>query len=244
MTMNPPKTPQFAGMHAALEAFGKAMPVVDPQIFRTQEIIGAQLQAAFEPMARSTNLQLAAVLEPLVRSMNLQFQAAVGLQEFQKQIARSIAPAMMAFERGTPPAIASMSQAISAMNFASQLPDLSVLSHFGDMVASGEFAPDFVQAAHEAVDGVEGFREEISNFSVRETVAGIFDAKTIAEGTYIFVFVIWLVGSLYMAGLGEEAKTISDAVGLTGAAGSHSVAKYITGKTTKVVIKKRNIRRR
>lgn len=220
------------------------MPVVDPKLFQTQEIIGAQIQAAFEPIARSVNVQMHAALEPFVRSMQLQLQAALGLQDLQKQIAGTIVPAIEAYRSVTMPALTSIADAVSAMNLAAQLPDLSVLAHFGELVASGELAPDFVQAAHEAVDGVAGYREEIRDFSVRETVAGVFDAKTIAEGTYIFVFIIWLVGSLWISGLGEEAKAISDAVGLTGAAGSHSVAKYVSVKSVKVVIKKRNTRRR
>lgn len=135
-------------------------------------------------------------------------------------------------------------QAVTSEMLAAQLPDMSVLSRFGEMVARGELAADVVQAAHEVVDGVEGYQEAIADFSIRATIAQVFDPKTIAEGVYIFVFIVWLVGSLWIAGLSEEAKSISDAVGLTGVAGSHSVAKYVSTKTTKVVIKKRNTRRR
>ncbi|KUM32833.1 hypothetical protein [Arthrobacter sp. EPSL27] len=239
-----PNLAAFAGVHSALEAFSKAMPAVDPAIFRTQEMIGAEIKAAFEPITKSTNTHLHAVLEPFVQSMNLQLQAAFGLQELQKQIAMTIAPTMDVFRQVTVPALTSIAATFSAIDLAAQLPDLSVLAHFGEMVAAGEFAPDFVDAAHAAVDGVVGYSEEIQDFSLRETVASVFDAKVIADGTYIFVFIVWLVGSLWVAGLGAEAKAISDAVGFSSAAGSHVVAKEVSSRTMKVVIKKRNTRRR
>ena len=246
MTPNNPNLAAFAGVHAALEAYAKTMPVVDPAIFRTQEMIGAQIRDAFESVGKPMNVQahFQAILEPFVKSINFQVQAALGVQDLQRQIARAIAPALEAYRHATVPALTSIAEAVSEMNLASQLPDLSVLAHVGELVASGAFAPEFVEAAHQAVDAVPGYREEIQSFSFRETVAGVLDAKTIAEGTYIFVFLIWLVGSLYVSGLTEEAKTISDAIGLTGVAGAHSVAKYVSSKSTKVVIKKRNTRRR
>ncbi|WP_369744560.1 hypothetical protein [Paenarthrobacter sp. AMU7] len=188
--------------------------------------------------------EMQAALAPAMEAMRAHIQAAASIQAMQAEVAKAMAPALAAIQESLIPTLTAFAAAATAANLATQLPDLSVLAHFGELVANGEIDPEFVQAAHNAVDGVKGYREEIADFSVRSTLAQVFDAKVIADGVYIFVFIAWLVGSLWVAGLSAEAKAISDAVGLSSAAGSHIVAKEVTSKTMRIVIKKRNTRRR
>jgi hypothetical protein len=185
-----------------------------------------------------------AALVPVVEAIQANIQAAASIQAMQAEMVKAMAPAIASIQESILPALTAFASAATAANLATQLPGLPVLAHFGEMVASGQISPELVQTAHEAVDGVEGYREEIADFSVRSTLSQVFDSKIIADGVYIFVFIAWLVGSLWIAGLSQEAKAISDAVGLSSAAGSHVVAKEVTSRTMRVVIKKRNTRRR
>jgi hypothetical protein len=206
--------------------------------------LGSEYDYGFFDPNDEIRRQMQAALAPAIQAMRAHMEAAANIQAIQAEMAMTLAPAFASIQETLRPTLTAFAAAVTAANLAAQLPDLSVLAHFGEMVASGDFAPEFVQAAHAAVDGVEGYREEIADFSVRETVSKVFDSKIIADGIYIFVFIAWLVGSLWIAGLSVEAKAISDAVGLSSATGSHVVAKEIRSRTMKVVIKKRNTRRR